>query len=424
MVAMLFIVLLLALIIGIPVGFSIGISSMVYLMFQGFPPMSILAQRMIEGINSFPLLALPLFILSGEIMAYGSTPRLMRLANMIMGKIPGGLGGAAVVGCGFFGAISGSGVATTAAIGGVMGPEMVKSGYGKGFTASLLAGAGTLGIVIPPSLSMVVYATTGSTSLGELFLAGIIPGFLTVGLLVLLSIIIGKKRGYKGTEGKLQFSDRVKIFADALLPLFMPIIILGGVLSGIITPTESASIAVIYAFILATFVYKELKVTEIIRICSSSAVSSAIILFIMATAGPFGWIMATQNIPKLFADTLLSVSSSPIVIYTLITLLLIFLGTFMETNSTIILLTPILLPIVTSLGMSPIHFGIVLILNLAIGGATPPLAVCLFTSTRILKIRIEDTFPDILFVVGIMIISLLFVLFIPSLSLYLPNILK
>lgn len=420
-VAVLFIVLLITLVIGVPVGFSIGISSMAFLYYLGFPPLSIIAQRMVDGVNSFPLLALPLFILSGEIMAYGSTPRLMRLANLIMGRMPGGLGAAATVGCGFFGAISGSGVATTAAIGGIMGPEMVKEGYGKGFTASLLAGAGTLGIVIPPSLSMVVYATTGGTSLGELFLAGIIPGFLTIAFLVILDVIIAKRRGYHGSDEKLNTSEKIKVFVDALLPLLMPVIILGGVLSGLITPTESAAVAVVYAFILAMFVYKELKLKDIIRICSNSAISSSVILFIMATAGPFGWIMATQNVPSMFAEALLSISQTPIVIYLLITVLLLFLGTFMETNSTIILLTPMLLPIVQGLGMDPIHFGIVLILNLAVGGATPPLAVCLFTSTRILKIKIEETFPDILYVVGVMAIALLLVLLIPQLTLWLPS---
>ncbi|MDK2905407.1 MAG: C4-dicarboxylate transporter, DctM subunit [Eubacteriaceae bacterium] len=323
-----------------------------------------------------------------------------------------------------FGAISGSGVATTAAIGGVMGPEMVKKGYGKGFTASILAGAGALGIVILPSLSMVVYGTSGSVSIGDLFLAGIIPGILTVAFLVILAVIIGKKRGYRGAEGRLTAGDRVKIFIDALLPLFMPVIILGGVLSGVITPTESAVIAVVYAFILAMFVYKELKLKDIVNICTSSAISSAIILFIMSTAAPFGWIMATQNIPELIANVLLSISRNPTVIYLLIILLLLFLGTFMETNSTIILLTPILLPLVTSLGMDLIHFGISMILNLAIGGATPPLAVCLFTSTRILKIRVEDTFPDILYVCGTMVLALLLVVLIPQLSLFLPSVLK
>lgn len=425
MIAVLFITLIITLAIGIPVGFSIGISSMVYLLLQGSLPISILSQRMVEGINSFPLMALPLFILSGEIMAYGSTPRLMRLANLILGRIPGGLGAAATAGCGFFGAISGSGVATTAAIGGVMGPEMVKKGYGKGFTASLLAGAGALGIIIPPSLSMVVYGTSGGVSIGNLFLAGFIPGLLTIGFLIILAVFMGKKRNYRGTE---DISSRpgayLRIFIDALLPLFMPVIILGGVLSGIITPTESAVIAVIYAFILAMFVYKELKFNDIINICIKSAISSSIILFIMSTATPFGWIMATQNVPSIFAQVLLSISNNPIIIYLLIALLLLFLGTFMETNSIIILLTPMLLPVVTSLGMDPIHFGIIMILNLAIGGATPPLAVCLFTSTRILGIKVEDTFPDIFYVVGVMVLALLLVVLIPQLSLFLPSILK
>lgn len=424
MISILFIVLVVALIIGIPVGFAIGISATLYLATQGFPPMSIVSQRMVEGINSFPLMALPLFILSGEVMAYGSTPRLMRLANMFLGKVPGGLGATAVAGCGFFGAISGSGVATTAAIGGIMGPEMVKKGYSPGFTASLVAGAGALGIVIPPSLSMVVYGTTGSVSIGTLFLAGIIPGLLAVGALILLSMIIGKRRGYISISQVLSAEQKIKVILDAMLPLVMPGIILGGVLTGIVTPTESAVVAVVYAFILATFVYKELSLNSLKDICIKSSISSAIIMFIMSTAAPFGWIMATQNVPKIMADALLSISSNPTTIYLLITLLLLFLGTFMETNSTIILMTPILLPIVVNLGMHPIHFGIAMILNLAVGGATPPLAVCLFTSTRILDIRIEDTFPDIFYVVGTLALTLIFVVLFPQLSMILPKLLQ
>jgi C4-dicarboxylate transporter DctM subunit len=424
MVSILFLTLVIALIIGIPVGFAVGISSTLYLIMQGFPPVSIVAQRMVEGVNSFPLMALPLFILSGEIMAYGSTPRLMKLANMFLGRVPGGLGATAAAGCGFFGAISGSGVATTAAIGGIMGPEMVKKGYKPGFTASLLAGAGALGIVIPPSLSMVVYGTTGSVSIGNLFLAGIIPGILAVGALIALSVYIGKRRGYLSDEGKYSRDQKFKIILDAALPLLMPGIILGGVLSGAVTPTESAVVAVVYAFILATFVYRELTFRSLVSICINSAISSSIIMFIMSTATPFGWIMATQNIPQLFAKGLLAISSNPTIIYLLITLLLLFLGTFMETNSTIILMTPILLPIVVNLGMDPIHFGIAMILNLAVGGATPPLAVCLFTSTRILGIRIEDTFPDIFYVVGTLALTLLLVVLIPQLSMWLPNLVR
>ena len=424
MIGILFITLIIMLIIGVPVGFSIGISGMAFILFEGFPSMSIIAQKMVESVNSFPLLALPLFMLSGEIMSYGSTPRLMRLANMLIGKIPGGLGATGAITAGFFGAISGSGVATTAAVGGIMAPEMVDKGYGKGFTASLLSGAGSLGIVIPPSLSMVIYAATGGTSLGDLFLAGFIPGILSVFALVLLSVFIGKKRGYTGVQEDLSRSDTLKVWLDALLPLLMPIIIIGGVLSGTVTPTESAAVAVFYSFILAVFVYKELKLKDIVKICTKSAVSSSIILFIMAAAGPFGWLMATQNVPQLFASTLLGITSNPIVILLLIMFLLLFLGTFMETNSVIILLTPMLLPVVTSLGIDPIHFGVIMILNLAIGGTTPPLAVCLFTTTRILNIKIEDTFPDVLYVVGVMTIVLILVTLIPDLALFLPKVLN
>lgn len=422
MVAALFITLVVALIIGIPVGFAIGISCLVYSYMSGNLILTIIPQRMVEGINSFPWLALPLFVIAGEIMAYGSTPRLMRLANMLVGKIPGGLGASAVVATAFFSAVSGSGVATTAAIGGIMAPEMVKKGYSKGFTASLLA-CGTLGIVIPPSISMVVYGMCSGVSVGKMFLGGFIPGIITALFLVILCIIVGKKRGYVGDIGSLTAAEKVKIIKDALFPLAMPIFILGSVMSGAVTPTESAAIACVYAFFLAKFVYKELKIKDVYDICSRSLITSAVILFIVANASPFSWILATQNIPQLIASQLLSITQNPLLMMILITILFFFLGTFMETNSTIVLLTPILLPVITKLGIDPIYFGVTMILNLAIGGVTPPLSVCLFTSSRIVGIKIEDTFPDVIYVVGTMVLALFVCVLFPKTVLLLPQIL-
>lgn len=414
--------LIFCLIIGVPVSFSIGISSMFFLLMEGFPPLTILPQKMIEGVDSFPLMALPLFILAGELMAYGISERLMKLASLIIGRVPGGLAATASIGAGFFGAISGSAVATTAAVGSILSPEMVKKGYRKSFVASLVAGAGVMGMVIPPSFSMVVYGAAGCVSIAGLFLAGFIPGFLAIGLLVVFSILIGRRRGYiDRSMAGLSNYEKYKIILDALPPLFMPIIILGGVLSGIVTPTESAAVAVVYSFFLVVVIYKEITVKRFFNLCANSVATTAIIMFIISNAAPFGWIVAFKDIPGILAEGLLAFSTNWMVILSLITLSLLFLGTFMEGTSIIILLTPIFLPIVKSLGMDPIHFGIVMMLAMAIGGITPPLAVSLFVSIRIVGIKIDETFPEILYVLGILIFVLFLVVFIPEISMLLPR---
>ncbi len=421
MIGLMFAILGICLVLGVPVGFAIGISATVYLTSAGFPPLSIIPTKMVDGINSFSLLALPLFIISGNIMSYGCTPRLMRFANMLLGRLPGGLGAAGVASAGFFGAISGSGVATTAAVGGLVGPEMVKQGYGKGYTASLLCAGGTLGIVIPPSLPMVIYCTSANTSVGRLFLAGVIPGLMTILSLIIFNVFIAKRRGYGSERNHYTKKQVISITVDALLPLFMPVIILGGVLTGIFTPTESAAVAVIYAFVLGKFVYRELSFKDLYKVLNESVKSSAIIMFIMACAAPFAWLMATQNIPTLFANVILSISSNKAVLMLLISFLLLVLGTFMETNSIIILMTPMLYPIVTGLGMNPIHFGVLMVMMMAIGGTTPPLAVCLFTSTRAVGITVEESFPDILYICAVLVLCYTLALVFPQIVMTLPE---
>jgi len=422
MIGMMFVVLGLALAIGAPVAFAIAISAMSFVHAQGFPSLGIMAQRMVEGVDSFALMALPLFILSGEIMAYGSTPRLMRLANLLVGRIPGGLGAAASIGCGFFGAISGSGVATTVAVGGIMAPEMIRKGYGRSFTASLIAGAGVLGMIIPPSFCMVLYGASGGVSIGAMFLAGFVPGFLSIFFLIVYSVVMGKIRGYREAERQqLTLGQHAAIVGDALLPLFMPVIILGGVLTGIVTPTESAAVACVYSFILAAFVYREITWREMIRICSRSSISTAIVMLIISMAAPFGWIMAMNDVPTLFAKTVMYISQNPMAVTLLVTGVMLVLGTFMDGNSLIILLTPILLPLMTSLGLDPVHFGIIMMMSMAVGGITPPLALSLFVSARIAGIKIEQTFPEILYVAGILVFVTVLIIFVPNIAMWLPR---
>lgn len=423
-IALLFITLALCLVMGVPVSFSIGISCMVFLLSNGYPPLGILVQRMVGGAQSFTMMSLPLFVFAGALMAYGSTPRLMRLANMLLGRMPGGLGAAAMATCGFFGAVSGSGVASTAAIGSIMGPEMIKQGYSRGITAGLLAAGGTMASIIPPSIVMVVYSASANVSIGDMFLAGFIPGVITILALITLNCVIAKKRGTQNLAHNYTSKEKVAIWLDALLPLVTPVIILGGVLSGILTATEASVIAALYAFLLAVFVYKEINLKKFVKVACESVVSSSIILFIIAAATPFGWIMATQNIPQMFTTALLTLTSNPYVILGIFFVLLLILGCFMETICIIILMTPILLPIAKQMGLDPVHFGIAMLMNLAVGGCTPPLSVCLFTSCRILKMRIEESFPDMWYVLIVVTLCALLALVWPDLSMFLVNLSK
>lgn len=420
MIGVLFGVMIVTLAIGVPVGFSIGMSCLAFLMTSG-STFNILSQRMCEGVSSFTMMALPMFMLSGAIMAYGSSPRLMRLARLIIGKVPGGLGAAGCAALGFFGAVSGSGVASTAAIGGIMGPEMIKDGYGKGITASLMAAGGAMASLIPPSLVMVVYGSSSGASIGEMFLAGIIPGCLVIIGLMALIIVIAIKRNYPSSYEKHTIREIIFIVSDALLPLLTPVIILGGVMSGIFTPTESAVVACVYAFILAVFVYKELTFRQFIKVAADSAIASAVILLIIAAATPLGWILAIENIPQNFTMWLTGITENKFIIISVITLILLVLGMFMETVSIVILMTPILLPIMVSFGYTPVQSGIILLMNTAIGSLTPPLSVCLFTGCRIVGIRIEDSFPDILYVMGVVFVVLLLVTIFPQIQTFIPS---
>ncbi|OAT80960.1 C4-dicarboxylate ABC transporter permease [Bacillus sp. MKU004] len=420
-----FLILGVLLIIGVPVSFAIGLSCLVFLLTQDtVVTSSIISQRMISGLDSFPLLALPFFLLAGNLMIYGTTPRLMRFANALLGFIKGGLAGVSVVASAFFGAISGSGVATVAAVGSVVTPEMIKKGYGKGFIASLIAGAGVLGMVIPPSMAMVVFGVSAGVSIGDLFLAGIIPGLLVSLFLIIYGVLISNKRNYGGDATKFDLKELTNSFKSALLPLLLPVIILGGVMSGVFTPTESAVVAVVYAFILAMFVYRELSIKKLFIVLKESAVNSSIILFIIAAATPFGWILTTQQIPNKLAGLITNATTNGVIILLLISLILLIMGTFMETIATIIIMTPILFPIAMQVGIEPIHFGIIMMVNLAIGGVTPPLAVGLFTSAKIANISVEETFPDVLHVLFVMIFAYLIIVLFPILSLWIPGTLQ
>lgn len=325
-----------------------------------------------------------------------------------------------IVACMFFAAISGSSAATTAAIGGIMIPAMVKHSYDVGFASAVNASAGTIGIIIPPSIPFVTYAVLTGASVGAMFLGGMIPGLLMGLSLIVIVYVISRKRGYKD-EYTASWHDCWVAFKDAILAIFMPIIVIGGIYSGMFTPTEAAVVAVVYAFVIGTFVYRQLKFKVIVDVLIESAVSTAGILFLIAAASLFGWILTNNRIPDVIAKWMLSVSSNPVIILLLINVLLLVVGTFLDTVAALIILVPILFPISVQLGIDPIHFGLIICVNLAIGQVTPPFGICLFVACGVSGIKLEKIAKSVLPFILALVVDVLLVTYLPWLSTWLPR---
>ncbi|MBO1513454.1 TRAP transporter large permease [Metabacillus bambusae] len=413
------------LLLTVPIGISLGLASLVTILFADVTSVEYLAQSLVQSTDSFPLMAVPFFILAGEIMGKGGiSERLFKLANVFVGNFTGGFAMAAVLTCMFFAAISGSGPATVAAVGGIMIPAMVGYGYDKKFATAVVVSAGALGIIIPPSIPMVIYGVSGSVSIGDMFIAGILPGILIGVVMMGWSYIHSKKNNYKGNGEKFTIKRALSGINEAKWAIFIPILILGGIYGGIFTPTEAAVVAVVYAAIISLFVYKELNFKTIPSVLKDAALTSATILIIIGTANAFGRILTLEQIPRMVADLLLGISSNPLIILLLLNLLLLFVGMFMDTVAAIIILVPILLPIAINIGIDPIHFGIIMIVNLAIGFITPPVGVNLFVGSGISGLKIETLARATVPFFIAMILSLTVITVIPEISLFLVNFFK
>ncbi|GED30116.1 TRAP transporter large permease [Brevibacillus centrosporus] len=420
----LFLTLLVLLIINVPIAVALGLSVVVAFMVEGNIPLLVVIQKMFNGTDSFPLMAVPFFLLAGKLMETGGiSARLIKFANTLVGTLPGGLAIVAVMGCTFFAAISGSSAATTAAVGGILIPHMVKKGYDVRFSAALHAAGGTIGVMIPPSVPMVLYGVAASTSINDLFIAGIGPGILVAISLIAYSFWISKKNGWGGGE-KHSLLDVWKAFKDAILAILMPVIILGGIYGGIFTSTEAAVVAVVYGLVVGLFVYREIKWKDLGEIFSSSATMTAVIMLIIATANAFGFIMTRENIPQEIAQFMLGITDSAFITLLIINVLLLILGTFMETAVTIILMTPILLPITNALGIDPVLFGVIMVVNSAIGMLTPPVGLNLLVAGNIAKLSNSAIERAAIPFLVLLCVDLMLITYVPEISLWLVNLSK
>lgn len=421
---------LLLLVVGAPIVTALGLSSLIFIYVNDIQHVVVI-QKLFAGIDSAALLAVPFFILAGDLMNQGGiAKRIVNMAAAAVGNIHGGLGVVAIISCMFFAAISGSGIATAAAIGGVMMAGMLRAGYSRSFSATIVAAASPIGIIIPPSIAFIIYAVLSKVAVSDLYKVGFPAGFIVGIALIVPTILISKKRGYQAQAEKIA-SGEIEIkglqpevegkklsglhyFLDSLWALGTPIIIVGGVFAGIFTPTESAVVAVIYSIIIGIFVYKEMKWKDLPRIFLASAISTAGIMVIMAAAALFAWVMVYVKIPQTILDSVLALTTSKYAILLIINIIVLIAGMFMESGSIQYILVPIALPIALTLGIDPVHFGIMLTTNLAIGMLTPPFGITLFTSARVFGTSIQEVTRETLPFLLALLVALGIITFIPQ----------
>ncbi len=389
MVSILFCAFFFLLLIGVPIAIALGVASVLALTLASHMPLLLLPQKLFNGVNSFPFMAIPLFLLAGNIMAEAKiSERLVALAQLFVGRFPGGLAHVSTGACAFFGAISGSAPATTAAIGSIMIPSMTKRGYSPAFSAAVIAASGVLGLIIPPSLTMVVFGVLSGASIGALFLCGIIPGILLSLVLILTNYVIARRRGLVGEE-PIPFSQAGKIIRESMLALFMPFIILGGIYSGVFTATESAAVACLYGLCIGVFVYRSLNLKALCKILVSTAESAALIMFLMGTANLFGFIITAEQLPQQLAQFIIAVTDSKILVMFMVLGMLLLLGTFLDNVAALVLFVPTMMGVVQALNIDPVFFGVFTIIALAVGQFTPPVGLNLFIASNIAGEKFE-----------------------------------
>jgi tripartite ATP-independent transporter DctM subunit len=415
------VVFVLLLVMNVPIAVSIALATFFAILAEGSDPTIVVAAKMANGVNSFALLAIPFFILSGHLMGRGGMARrLIDFAGTLVGFLPGGLAYVNTLTCMLFGSISGSAAAAVSSVGGFMIPEMNRKGYNREFNVAVTTTAATTGLLIPPSNVMIVYSVAaGSVSIAAMFMAGILPGIVMGLFIMLVCGGFAYKKKY-ACEERSSLKEILISFKRAFLSLFLIIVVIGGILAGVFTATEAAAIAVVYAFFLTVVIYREIPLKEISGLLLQTGITTAVVMLLIGASSGMSWIMTMANIPQTVSAALLGLSENPIVILLTINVLLLCVGTFMDMTPAILIFTPIFLPVVTSLGMHPVHFGIIMIANLCIGLCTPPVGTCLFIGCGVGKTTIAKVTKTMLPFFGSMIAALMVITYIPATSLWLP----
>ncbi|MBG0775750.1 MAG: TRAP transporter large permease [Desulfovibrionaceae bacterium] len=414
MVGTLFVGFFALLVLGVPIAIALGVASLTALYFGSHVPFLILPQKIFNGVNSFPFMAIPLFLLAGNIMAEAKiSDKLVGLASLLVGKYPGGLAHMTTGASAFFGAISGSAPATTAAIGSIMIPSMVKRGYSKSYSAAVVAASGALGLIIPPSLTMVVFGVIAGASIGDMFICGILPGVLLAMAIIGLNYIIARKKGF-AREETLRGRDMGKVLKDSILAMFMPLIILGGIYSGAFTATESAAVACLYGVLIGMFVYRTLKIRSLYTILKSTAENSALIMFLMGTANLFGFIITAEQVPQHLAELMLGFTSNQTVIMLIVLVMLLVIGTFLDNVAALVLFVPTMIGVIDAMHINVVYFGVFTIIALAVGQFTPPVGLNLFIACNIAGEKFEVIVKDIIPYLLIYVVMLVIFAFVPE----------
>jgi C4-dicarboxylate transporter DctM subunit len=407
--------------VGVPIAFVLGLASILAFLYDGGYPLTLVVQRMFTALDGFPLMAIPFFIFAGGLMDIGGiSRRIVNFAYIFVGTIRGGLAMVGVIGSAIFAGVSGSAVADTAAMGTILIPRMIEKGYTRSFSAGLIASAGTLGPLIPPSIPMIVYGVIAGASIGQLFIAGVVPGLIAACALMATSWVIARKKGFPAEERITLREAWVKI-KDAIWAVVMPVVVLGGIRFGIFTPTEAGVIACVYGFVVGFFIYREIRLADIPKVLREGIVGTTVVMFLIATASLFSWILASEQVPQAVAAFFLSISHDPKVVFLLINIMLLVIGTFMDCNPALIMTMPVFLPLVTELGIDLIHFGVVAIFNLLIGLLTPPVGACLFVACNIAKAGMTEVTKGVWPFIVVMVALLMVFTYCPGLVLWLPN---
>nr|WP_134698719.1 TRAP transporter large permease [Ammoniphilus sp. YIM 78166] len=427
MITLLLVTVTILLFFSVPIAVSLGFASLIVLQIEGIPLIT-LAQSVFESLDSFVLMAVPFFILAGNLMQTGGiSKRLINLSNALVGWFRGGLGSASVLAAMFFSTMSGSSSATTAAIGTTLIPAMEKKGYPKPFATATVAAAGEIGVIIPPSIGMVVYGLIANVSIGSLFMAGFIPGLLIGLSLIITIIIVARVKGFDIVQNQSKrewLKELWRSFSDAFLALLMPLIILGGIYRGWFTPTEASVVAVLYGLVIGLFVYREITWTDLLPIFSKSMVTTSVIMMIVAYTSIFSFIVTKEQVPQKLGEAIAGFSDNPIVFLLLVNIFLFITGTLLEGLVTIILVTPILAPVAAHFGIDLVHFGIIMIVNAAIGMLTPPVAVNLVVASKIANIPASKLTRPVLLYLFILTVDVLIITYVPVLSTWLPSLMK